>query len=389
MAGEQTDIEAVARQGVDALNRGDAAAAKAAFQSVVSTGRATPQLWMLMAHACELTGDDSTLHQALDQVLAADPRDPLALVMRGDAYLRAGDDRAASGWYSAALRAASAMGQVPQHIVPRLQKAEAAMQQAGERFEGHLNQTIAAAGIDAATLNPRFGESLGILTGRQEVQLQQPSSFYYPGLPQIAFCDTVDFAWVAQLEAALPAIRDEAAAALAAQAGIAPYVRADPTRPNRGHALLGDPRWSAFHFFEAGVPISANADRCPATMEALRAAPLPFIKGRSPMALYSILQPHTHIPPHWGMLNTRLICHLPLIVPDKCRLRVGNHTRTVEEGKVLIFDDSIEHEAWNDSEEVRVILLFEIWRPELSADEITALTALYEAVNLYPQSGSA
>jgi aspartyl/asparaginyl beta-hydroxylase (cupin superfamily) len=89
------------------------------------------------------------------------------------------------------------------------------------------------------------------------------------------------------------------------------------------------------------------------------------------------------------MLNTRLICHLPLIVPENCRLRVGNHTRTVEEGKMLIFDDSVEHEAWNDSDDVRVILLFEIWRPELSTDEVKALTALYEAVNLYPQSGSA
>lgn len=342
-----------------------------------------------MAHACEMTGDEATLQHALDQILAADPRDPLALVMRGDLFLRSGDDRAASGWYNAALRAAASMGQVPQHVLPRVQKAEVAMRQASERFEAHLTQTIEAAAIDQAKLNPRFAESLGILAGRQEVQLQQPSSFYYPGLPQIAFYDTSDFAWVAQLEAALPAIREEATAALAAQAGIAPYVQADPTRPNRGHALLGDPRWSAFHFFEAGVPIPANADRCPATMAALRSAPLPFIKGRSPMALYSILQPHTHIPPHWGMLNTRLICHLPLIVPDNCRLRVGNHTRTVEEGKVLIFDDSIEHEAWNDSDEVRVILLFEIWRPELSADEIKALTALYEAVNLYPQSESA
>lgn len=309
--------------------------------------------------------------------------------MRGDFYLRSGDDRAASGWYSAALRAASAAGQVPQNIIPRLQRAEQAMQRAGERFESHLNQTIAAAGIETGHLNPRFAESLGILAGRQEVQLQQPSSFYYPGLPQIAFYDTAEFAWVAGLEAALPAIREEGAAALAAQAGIAPYVQADPTRPNRGHALLGDSRWSAFHLFDGGKPIKANAERCPATMEALNAAPLPFINGRSPMALYSILQPHTHIPPHNGMLNTRLICHLPLIVPENCRLRVGNHTRKVEEGKVLIFDDSIEHEAWNDSDEVRVILLFEIWRPELSSGEIAALTALYEAVNLYPQSGSA
>ena len=106
------------------------------------------------------------------------------------------------------------------------------------------------------------------------------------------------------------------------------------------------------------------------------------------MALFSILRPHTHIPPHHGMLNTRLICHLPLIVPDGCRLRVGNHTRPVVAGEVLIFDDSIEHEAWNDSDEVRVILLFEIWRPELTPAERAALTRLFEAVSLYPSSNA-
>ena len=81
------------------------------------------------------------------------------------------------------------------------------------------------------------------------------------------------------------------------------------------------------------------------------------------MALFSVLEPGTHIPPHNGMLNTRLICHLPLIVPPGCRLRVGSETRTVEAGKTMIFDDSMEHEAWNDSGETRVVLLFEIWRP--------------------------
>lgn len=385
----QANLETLARQGVETLNRGDAQAARTAFQTIIDAGRATPQLWALMAQACEMTGDEIALGAALDQLLSADPRDILALLMRGDQYARQNDDRAASGWYSAALRAASQSASVPPHIAARLQRAEQAMQQAGQRFEQHLHSTILSAGVDVAQLNPRFSESLGILTGQQQVQLQQPSSFYYPGLPQIAFYDTSAFSWVAELEAALPAIRAEAVAALASEAGIAPYVQADPTRPNRGHALLGDPRWSAFHFFEEGVPIAANTDRCPATMAALAKAALPHIAGRSPMALFSILRPHTHIPPHWGMLNTRLICHLPLIVPDKCRLRVGNHIRPVEEGKVLIFDDSVEHEAWNDSDEVRVILLFEIWRPELGDDEVKALTALYEAVNLYPQSESA
>ena len=110
---------------------------------------------------------------------------------------------------------------------------------------------------------------------------------------------------------------------------------------------------------------------------------MPSIADRSPSVLFSVLRPKTHIPPHWGMLNTRLICHLPLIVPSGCRLRVGNEARTVEAGKMLIFDDSIEHEAWNDSDETRVILLFEIWRPELDAKERGALTAMFESIALY------
>ncbi len=118
-------------------------------------------------------------------------------------------------------------------------------------------------------------------------------------------------------------------------------------------------------------------------MAALAAAPMPHIAGRSPMALFSILQPRTHIPPHNGMLNTRLICHLPLIVPDNCRLRVGGETRAVRAGEVLLFDDSIEHEAWNDSDAPRAILLFEVWRPELTDAERHALKVMFESVTQY------
>ncbi len=79
------------------------------------------------------------------------------------------------------------------------------------------------------------------------------------------------------------------------------------------------------------------------------------------------------------MFNTRLVCHLPLIVPPGCTFRVGNETREWREGKLVIFDDTIEHEAWNDSKEDRVVLIFDIWRPELSTRERDELTALLSA----------
>jgi aspartyl/asparaginyl beta-hydroxylase (cupin superfamily) len=118
-------------------------------------------------------------------------------------------------------------------------------------------------------------------------------------------------------------------------------------------------------------------------MAALAEIPMPRIQGRAPIAMLSVLRPGTHIPPHNGMLNTRLICHLPIIAPQGCRLRVGNEIRTVEVGRTMIFDDSIEHEAWNDGDATRVVLLFEIWRPELDDAEKAALTSLFGAIQAH------
>ena len=89
------------------------------------------------------------------------------------------------------------------------------------------------------------------------------------------------------------------------------------------------------------------------------------------------------IPPHHGLLNTRLICHLPLIAPEGCALRVGNETRAWVPGQALVFDDSMEHEAWNLSDRLRVVLLFDIWRPELSLDERELVAAMLAAVDSY------
>jgi len=116
--------------------------------------------------------------------------------------------------------------------------------------------------------------------------------------------------------------------------------------------------------------------------------PLTRIGGFSPSVLFSRLEPGTRIEPHTGMLNTRLICHLPLIVPEGCGLRVGDDRRETVRGRAWAFDDSINHEAWNEGESSRVILLFDVWRPELNEQERHLIRALLEAVTGYaPASG--
>jgi aspartyl/asparaginyl beta-hydroxylase (cupin superfamily) len=141
--------------------------------------------------------------------------------------------------------------------------------------------------------------------------------------------------------------------------------------------LLDNKDWSALFLVENGWMVPKVVERCPRTWELLLKLPLPRISGWGPTAMFSLLKGGARIAAHTGMFNTRLVCHLPLIVPPGCRFRVGNEVREWEVGKLLIFDDTIEHEAWNDSTEDRVILIFDIWRPELSEQEQRELTALF------------
>jgi aspartyl/asparaginyl beta-hydroxylase (cupin superfamily) len=382
-----TDYNALAQSGVAALAKGDAATARRAFDTVAEAGRASLQLWLLLAQSCDMLDDRTAAHRAADQVLADDQRNLYALLIKADLHYRDGEDRAAAGWYARAFSIAQGLQGLPNDLLERLRRAERDNDAIAVRFHQHLQNRLAAANVDLANIAPRFRESLAILSGTQQVYVQQPSSFYYAGLPQTAFYDAKDFDWADGLERQWREIAAEAVSALSVNENIRPYVEADPTRPNRGHALLNDDRWSAFHIWQAGKLQEDAAQTCPRTVAALHTLPIPRIQNRSPMALFSILKPRTHIPPHNGMLNTRLICHLPLIVPPHCRLRVGNEIRPVVPGKLMIFDDSIEHEAWNDSDAVRVVLLFEIWRPELSVAERIALTAMFEAIQLYGDDG--
>jgi hypothetical protein len=378
---QRRDLEAEARRGIAALQAGDFSNARDAFASVTASDDASPQAWLFLAQACEGMDDRTALQIALDQVLSTDPTNPFALLMKGDLFARNGDDRASMSFYRMGLRRAADLDRLPGDLPVRVQRAEAAVAAGEARFESELNRSLSERGIE--TLPPRFAEALAIANGKQRVYLQEPTSFYFPGLPQMPWYPRELFPWIAELEAAVPAMRAEVEQVLAEDQGIEPYVQTEAERASRGHSLLNDARWSAFHLYRNGELVEDNAMRVPLIMRLLDVLPIPRIRRRSPMALISILKPGTHIPPHHGMINTRLICHVPLVAETGCRLRAGAETRDVVEGRAMIFDDSFEHEAWNDGDAVRAVLLFEIWRPEISDDEKVALTAMFEAVTGY------
>lgn len=103
------------------------------------------------------------------------------------------------------------------------------------------------------------------------------------------------------------------------------------------------------------------------------------ISGLCPNAMFSALAPRTRIPPHHGETNARVIVHLPLVVPPGCRYRVGYDECDWEVGRILAFDDTLEHEARNDGDELRVVLIFDVWNPALSPAEQRLVDAMVEA----------
>jgi hypothetical protein len=325
----------------------------------------------------------------IDRQLAERPRDFEALIAKADLRSAAGDDRAAASFYKAALQSAAATGgPLPFAWKAPVERAQAAIASADTKFEEHLERHLARAGLAPNHRPPRFQLSLDLLTGRRhtQLQLQRPGAYFYPGLPQRRYYERSELPWAAAMEAAVPAILAELNAWLAngREKGFTPYVVSDPSRPRSDyHGLVDNPAWSTLYIWEKGGPIPELAAHFPRTLAAVGALDLPHIGVRAPSVLFSRLGPGARIPPHHGMLNARLICHLPLIVPPNCGFRVAGETRAWEAGKLLVFDDSVEHEAWNDSDQDRIILIFDIWRPELDGEERRAVTAMFEAIDSY------
>lgn len=376
------EAEAMVRDAVAALQRGDNAGAAAKLESVTAAGLANAQIWMLLAEARKRSGDAAGREAALDEVLRREPGALMAMVWKGDLRRAAGDRRGATAFYERAVKLAEA--NPPQSPEQRAEVARAKEAASGDaqHYRAHMESALDAAGV---TRSPRFAESLDLMFGEKTIYLPKPSAYYFPGLAPIQFFDRAAFPWVPAIEAATDAIREELQGVMRSDGGFRPYQVSDPTRPRRDyHGLEDNPAWSSLHLWENGAPVEENVRRCPRTFAALMEhVPLPRIGPRAPNIMFSWLQPGATIPPHHGAINARLICHLPLMVPPDCGFRVGNETREWREGEMLIFDDTIEHEAWNRSDRDRVVLIFDCWRPELSEDERAAVTAMFEAVDAY------
>lgn len=357
-----------------------------ALQALLATaGDDEPGLaaaWMRLAGLRRALRQPRRALDAVHAALALTPLDFTALVLRASLLERLAPDEAGRAWHEAL--ACRPDGPLPPPLAQAVAQGEARHAAWTAERAARLDSAIAPlcggpAGVadddDRAWRIRRLRDNV---LKRTRPYRSTPTHFHYPGLTEREFHPAARFPWLERFNAATPAIRSEMEALLASgRAELLPYLQYDDHEAlAQWRALNRNPDWTAIHLLRGGERIAANADACPQTMALLDSVQQPRIPGVSPNAMFSLLAPGTAIPPHVGVNNARLLCHVPLVVPKGCWFRVGAETRPWREGEAFVFDDTVEHEAANPSEHLRVVMIFDLWHPDLDPVERDAVAAI-------------
>ncbi len=378
--------------GLQALGRGDARTAAALLARAAAADPASPLLWYNLSTAHSVTGDQAAEAEALDKALDREPYFDHALLCKGRLLEAQGRMDDALDLYRRLLAATDPNVRQGPGFMAGLSHARAAVAAATDAVAARLDTALLPT-LDALADDDsrRFRHFIDASLGRRRIYHHQPLVLHYPYLPAEQYFAKSHFPWLARLEAATPVIRAELQALLAAgDAGFAPYVAYPPGSPvNQWAPLNHSDAWAAQFLIKHGINNVAIRARCPQTAALLDTLPLFDLAGRGPVAFFSLLKPHTQIPPHTGATNIRTIVHLPLIVPPGCEFRVGNETRPWVEGEAFAFDDTIEHEAWNHSDNLRAVLIIDTWNPHIQLAERDLLRTYVRALDAGGQAPQA
>jgi aspartyl/asparaginyl beta-hydroxylase (cupin superfamily) len=365
----------------------DFARAQALLREASAADPGNSAILLRLAGISRAAGQPDAALDAVHRALALAPLDFTALLMRASLLDAAGDQRMGEAWGHAIAQ--KPPGDLPPQLAAVLAEGEkrhgAWVDQRAARLEAAMADAEDAADADERRRIARFRSNA---LRRTRVYHSEPTHFFFPELSEREYHPRARFPWLAGLEAQTDAIAAEFEALLASERGeLVPYIQYPDHVPMRQWQPLNrNPDWTAIHLLKNGQRVGANADRCPRTMAAIEAIDQPVIAGASPNAMFSLLAPGVAIPPHVGVSNARLVCHLPLIVPTGCWFRVGGETREWRRGEAFVFDDTIEHEAANPSPQLRVVLIVDLWHPDLTAIERAAVAALIGAEGGTPGS---
>lgn len=418
------------QQALVAWQRGDRSAAEQAFLRLLESLPNDVEALQFVADREVERGHIGRAIELLTAAQRAQPKDAGVLHRLGELQMRTGNLEAAienlqqglqlaPGMFVAQLRLGVALEQRGSHhdaMLAYLGAVDMAQQQGRWLSDAttapglrdavkHATRFVAAGRrelFDAIIepLRQRYGRAelarvdacLAIYLGERAASLpdsrQGPTFLYFPDIPSQTFYPRERFPAHERLEAAADVIREELLHVLA-QAGeqLVPFLGATSAEAVAAQLLASsgaqEAAWDAFFFYRHGVRHEAQCARCPRTSDLLDSMPLVRVSEHAPETLYSVLRAGTHILPHRGVTNTRLVTHLPLIVPPECALRVGGETHVWQPGHCVTFDDTFEHEAWNRSDRDRVVLILDSWNPDLSEVEQAAVAELVAGIGRF------
>lgn len=366
--------------GMHALSLSRAREAAAYFERAIAADPLAPELWMNLARACREQIDDPGEAAALEGALAIDQRHFMALVRMAELRERQGDAASAADRWGSVLAMEPSIDERSPALELMFDHARSFV--AGQRaaFGDTIDRGLAAVrGTIPLAERRRADACIDHALGRRAIYANVCAGMHFPFLPADEYFARAHFPWLAEIEAKADIIRAELETILAEDAqAIRPYVAMPPGTPqNKWSALDHSLQWGALHLWKDGRRDAAACARAPRTAEAIAALPLSDLPGRTPTVFFSLLQPGAHLPAHTGVSNVRSIVHLPLIVPPGCSFRVGGETRDWRVGEAWVFDDTIEHEAWNRSDQMRAILIFDVWNPYITETERDLLRRFY------------
>jgi aspartate beta-hydroxylase len=377
--------------GVRMMARGIADQAQLLFSRAASANPSQPSIWANLASSLKALGRRVEEFDAIEKALALEPRHLSALLQKADYFEWSGDARNAAQAYQAALDSLPTGAVIPPYLKSAFEVARVRVDADRVALGNALEESLSAVRErHGGGPLPRVDACLDTLMGKRRVYHSQPTWMYFPGLPAIEFFDRSLFPWLAPLEAASLEIRTELMRVLVSdRPGLQPYIDFPDGLPiDQFKALNRSRKWSAYFLWNQGQPNAGHIARCPITARTLEeVVPRCRVEGRAPTAFFSILDPDTRIPAHTGITNTRCTVHLPLIVPPNCGFRVGSTTREWVQDQAWVFDDTIEHEAWNLSDTPRAVLIFDIWNPLLSPAERDMIQTATEVYGRYYSQG--
>ncbi len=378
------DVQALNVVALGALRTGDLQRARRLLDRAVAAHPQDANSYHHLGRVCDATADLQGSVAAHAQAVRLRPDFQIARLFYGLALERAGQPQPALLQLSRALNDAQGQGRwVDAQTSPAALRP--AIESAVNIVRTGRRQAIAQL---LAPLAKKYGrdelarvESCVRIYLREEApqypdERQKPTFLYFPGLGAHAYLDRSMFPWIGELETQTGVIRSELLALLPNTAGSERVFTSEELEHENLRGLDQPPGWTGYYFYRHGVRRDDNCASCPATSRALDRLPLAHVREHGPEVFHSVFTPGTQLLLHRGVTNTRVVGHLPLLIPEDCALSVGGEVHRWVPGKVVLFDDTYEHEAWNRGKQTRVVMIFDVWHPGLTELERAAVTDL-------------